>query len=75
MVQMMPLVRGAGPSGGGTRSAGGADGCGGRVTALQRVLRMASVAALAMAAGALEGWGRWSRVVPGRWRDYAVRVS
>lgn len=41
----------------------------------QRVLRMASVAALAMAAGALEGWGRCSKVVPGKCRDLAVRVS
>lgn len=32
----------------------------------QRVLRMASVAAAAMAAGALEGLGRCSKVVPGR---------
>jgi hypothetical protein len=36
---------------------------------------MASVAAVAMAAGALEGWGRCSKVVPGKWWDFAVRVS
>lgn len=41
----------------------------------QRVLRMASVAAVAMATGALEGWGRCSKVVPGKWWDSAVRVS
>lgn len=41
----------------------------------QRVLRMASVAALAMATGALEGWGRCNKVVPGKWRDLSVRVS